>query len=277
MAIRRMLQHHSVMRIRDVWQAAGIERCDGEVLTAALLGRDRSWVPAHEDDRIPPESMKRLTDAFSRRAQGEPVAYILGKRDFYGRDFFVDPSVLIPRPATEGLVDLALEMIDGSLTGTILRSVDAGIVACGNYWGGKNEAVSVIDIGTGSGCIAVTIACQRPDVPVIATDVSEDSLRIAKKNAEHHHVSGRIRFIQGSLLEPIAGERHPFVIVSNPPYVPDDFPADRDLSFEPSGALFAGPEGLDVLLPLVREARRHPLCRGFLVECREDQVASLHL
>ncbi len=271
-----MLYHDSAMRIRDVWQAAGIERSDAEVLTAAILGRDRSWVIAHEDSEIPPENLKSLMDAFLRRSKGEPVAYILGKRDFYGRSFFVDPRVLIPRPATEGLIDLALEMIDGRIDGTVLRSIDSGIVAYGEFSGQKHEPCAVADIGTGSGCIAVTIVCERPSVRMIATDVSSDALRVAEKNADLHHVSDRIRFLEGPLLQPLMHERDPFIIVSNPPYVPDDFPADRDLSFEPSGALFAGPQGLDVLLPLVREARAHPSCRGCVFECREDQVARLH-
>lgn len=263
------------MRIKDAWQTAGIERTDAEVLIAGILKRDRSWILAHEDSEIAPDQFLHLSEALVRRSKGEPVAYILGKRDFYGRTFIVDSSVLIPRPATEGLIDLALEMTDGLIDGTVLRSIDTEIVAFGDYWGKKDESLSVIDIGTGSGCIAVTLACERPDIGIIATDISAAALSVARKNAAQHDADGRIQFRQGSLLEPVAQERKPFIIISNPPYVPDDFLGSSDLSFEPSQAIFAGSAGLDVLLPVVEQARGHPACRGFLVECREDQTARL--
>ena len=263
------------MRIKDAWQAAGIEGADAEVLTAGILKRDRSWVLAHEDSEIVPDQLLRLTEALVRRSKGEPVAYILGTRDFYGRTFIVDSSVLIPRPATEGLIELALEMADGLVDGTILRSIDTDIVAYGDYWGQKEDALSVIDIGTGSGCIAVSLACERPDIAIIATDISAAALSVARKNAAQHEAASRIQFRQGSLLEPVVQECKPFIVVSNPPYVPDDFPGSSDLSFEPSQAIFAGSAGLDALIPLVREAHTHPFCRGFVLECRADQVAAL--
>ncbi len=262
------------MRIKDVWEQGGIGRADGEILLSHLLGQDRSWIFAHSEREIPPEHIPTLNEWMERRKDGEPVAYILHQQEFFGRTFTVNSNVLIPRPSTEGLIELALEMADATATGEVLKEIDAGIVAYGERW--RDDAVTtIVDIGTGSGCIATTLACERPTFKIIATDVSDDALRIARENASRHKVSDRIDIRKGSLLAPLRDQRDPFLLVSNIPYVPERYDLPREVSFEPRVALFGGPDGTDLLLPLVFAARKHPACIGFVVECREDQVAAI--
>jgi release factor glutamine methyltransferase len=205
-------------------------RTDAGVLVRAVLGwTTETWL-ARLRDPAPDDLNARLDPVVVRRARREPVAYLTGEREFYGRAFRVTPDVLIPRPETELVVEAAIQFLAAD--------------------GGRRAA----DIGTGSGCIAVSIACERPDVGVIATDVSAAALTIARDNATRHGAGG-IRFVEGSLL---AGQSGPFdAIVSNPPYIARadraSLPADvRD--YEPAAALFGGDDGLDVIRGLIREA-----------------------
>lgn len=262
------------MRVQDVWLSRTIDRSDAEVLLCTLLRCDRSWILAHAEDVLPEDRRAKLRSWMIRRERGEPVAYITGEKEFYGRTLSVDPSVLIPRPATEGLIDGACELLRTHSPARILREIDAGIVVYGERWAASAVAC-IADIGTGSGCIAVTMACEDPHLSVIATDVSPSALSVARRNAEAHGVSGRIELRYGPLLTPLEGVVQPFLVVSNPPYVPSAFPLTGDTLFEPPAALIAGREGTDVLIPLVRAARKHPACRGVVVECRSDQVRVL--
>jgi release factor glutamine methyltransferase len=226
---------------------AGIQsaRLDAEILLGAVLGLTRAQVLARTHTTVRRYERNQFAALIQRRKRGEPVAYILGKKEFYGRDFRVDHRVLIPRPETEELVDLCLDALEG------------------------RESPRVVDVGVGSGAIAVTIAAEIPGAHVDAVDVSTGALAVAQENARRHGVADRIRFHQGALLEPLA-EQEPYdLIVANLPYIGTSEmetlePDVRD--FEPHQALFAGESGLDLFPPLFEQARAHQsLCPGGVI------------
>lgn len=262
------------MRIADVWEQERLAAADAEVLLTRLLGRERTWILAHADDEVPGEVVQQLQKWIARRRAGEPVAYITGEKEFFGRVFSVDRCVLIPRPATEGLLAAALRYIDAPGAPMLLQPLAPGIVAFGQRWRAQ-QCRLVADIGTGSGCIAVTLVCERPGLHVFATDVSAKVLEVAQVNAQRYQVHDHISFRKGYLLDPLHDLSEPFLLVANPPYVTDHYDVPVDVTYEPHDAVFAGPRGLDVLRPLLHQARAHPACVGFVVECREDQIPAL--
>ena len=170
---------------------------DIEVLRAYVLHQDRSWVMAHPEYVLTKKQESQLEDCLDRLQAGEPVAYILGEKEFYGRMFAVDPRVLIPRPSTEGLIDI----VKNSNSKFQISKIDSGIVGLfipsessqANEASEVREAV-LIDIGTGSGCIAITLALELPDNRIVATDIHADALEVARKNAKRHNVLDRIGF-----------------------------------------------------------------------------------
>ena len=199
---------------------------------------ETSWLFAHSEVFLDPSQEKLLKKLIQRRADGQPLAYILGAQEFYGRSFVVTPDVLIPRPTTEDLIDQALVLID-------------------QLSQEKKRSLIVADIGTGSGCIGITLLQERSEKieQVVATDISEKALAVAQKNAAQHKVADKILFLQGSLLEPLMNKNID-LIVSNPPYVPtselDDMsgPEKRGLAYEPRIALDGGPTGTPFTAPL---------------------------
>jgi len=205
-----------------------------ELLASALSGVPRSRFFLERDREVgDPSAVLRAW--IGRRAAGEPIPYIVGSWDFYGREFLLTRDTLIPRPETEGLVE---------------RVVDA--------WRKEDRARRLLlDVGTGSGAIAVTLAAELPRVKVVASDLSFGALRVARENARRHGVEGRVLFLRADLFSALKrGDRFD-VVVSNPPYVSEEdwgsLPAEvRD--FEPAGALLAGADGLAVLGPLVASA-----------------------
>ena len=233
--------------------AAGlaVERLDAQLLLLQALGRpasDRGWLLAHDADALDAGQQQQFTVLCGRRAAGEPVAYIAGQREFYGLQLAVDPRVLVPRPETETLVDWALEVLAGT------------------------PAPHVIDLGTGSGAVALVLKARRPDANVVATDHSPDALEVAAGNA--HALGVEIEFRCASWL---AGTRERFdLIVSNPPYVAAGDPHLAALGHEPPGALVAGPDGLDDLRTIVAQA---PACLRdcgwLLVEHGYDQAGAV--
>jgi release factor glutamine methyltransferase len=222
-------------------------RVDAGVLARAVLGWDVTTWLARQQEPAPPTAPAWLEAAVARRARREPVAYITGEREFYGRSFRVTRDVLIPRPETEFVVDAALACL-AARPGATPR---------------------IIDIGTGSGCIAVTIACEAPSVRLTASDVAPEAIAIARENATRHGVVDRIDFVEGSLF---AGRTDPEggwdLAVSNPPYVAR---RDRDTlapdvrDFEPDQALFGGDDGLEVIRALARAAGTALASGGSLV------------
>ncbi len=213
-------------------QLAGVSespRLDAEALIAWILDVPRSYLSAHRDDELTSESRLSFSDAIARRHQGEPVAYITGTKEFWSLDLEVSHDTLVPRPETELLVEQALALIP------------------------KNSAFRVLDLGTGSGAIAIAIASERKQCELVATDSNENALAVAGRNAERHSLNN-IRFMQGDWTAPIVGQSFDLV-VSNPPYVRNTDSALDKLAAEPRSALAAGPDGLDAIRAIARDAK----------------------
>ena len=222
---------------------AAIGRVDAQVIIAHLLGVNRAYLVANPLRVLTETEDARVDMMVSQRAAGHPVAYLLGKREFHSRDFTVGPDVLIPRPETEVLVEVALAKLR------------------------PRASPSVLDLGTGSGAIALTLACERPDARVTATDASRPALVVARANAAALGCAARVRFLEGSWYAPVAGERFD-VIVANPPYVAADDAhlATGDLRFEPGSALTDGSaDGLDSIRAIVAGALGHLAPGGWLL------------
>ncbi|MBE7551292.1 MAG: peptide chain release factor N(5)-glutamine methyltransferase [Anaerolineales bacterium] len=231
-------------------------RLDAEVLLAHNLGRERTWLYLHPSDSLDENQEKQFEELLHRREQREPVAYIIGHKEFFGLEFQVNPHVLIPRPDTELLVETAIKW---SIINNQLSIV--------------NRKFTIVDVGTGSGCIAVALAKHTPDLSIIAVDTSPEALRLARLNAEQHAVADRITFLSGDLLELLLEPVD--LIVSNPPYVsqPELAAAMPEVSkYEPRLALDGGPDGLEVIRRLLSQAREK-LARGgsLLVEIGSGQ------
>ncbi|NOS66885.1 MAG: peptide chain release factor N(5)-glutamine methyltransferase [Candidatus Peribacteraceae bacterium] len=258
------------MNIKDALRGSGLPSADAEVLLSRILTKDRSWLISHEHDDLSPEAWTSFTQWVERRRKHEPVAYITGEQEFYGRPFMVDKRVLIPRPSTEGIVTRALQFVQDGLDA--VDDVDEGIVVTAKKLkmeNGKWKISTIVDVGTGSGCIAITLALERPDLKIIATDISSDALDVAKINAKRHNVIDHVTFKEGRGLEPVMDLTEPFLLVSNPPYIPSGNAIMKDVrDFEPHVALFGGTSGDDIRHRLEREAAAHPFCVGWIMEGR---------
>ncbi len=226
-------------------KAAGIEtaRLDAELLLMHAWGCSRVQLIQRSQDALPDAVATEAGRLLARRLQREPLAYITGEREFWSRSFRVGPDALIPRPETEHLIEAVLE-----------RFPD------------RDRPWRFCDIGTGSGCIAVTLACEYPQANVVATDISAPALALARQNAERHQVLHRIDFLEGDLLQPL-GKRRFDAIVSNPPYVAlQEMDAlDAELAFEPRQALTDEADGLRLLKALVSDAPDHLKSGGWLI------------
>lgn len=261
------------MRVSDVLGSGELPNSESEILLSALLGKDRTWILAHGDHDLAPHEAERLALWIRRRRGGEPVAYITETKEFYGRPFIINKHTLIPRPATERLVEIALRLLaEQSAPAAYATDIDTDIIAAVNIWNSLDGVTCVADIGTGSGCIGVTVACERPDLRIIATDINDQTIVTAKKNATMLGAGTNMEFRKGYDLDPLADVSEPFLIVSNPPYIPDTFEIEKDVKdFEPRTALFGGEEGADILKKIVSQAKAHPYCCGYVIECRKDQ------
>jgi release factor glutamine methyltransferase len=218
-----------------------IDRVDAHVLMAHVLGVNRAWLAANPMRVLTESQDARVDMLVAQRALGQPVAYIVEKREFYGRDFTVGPDVLIPRPETEVLVAAALDRMAAH--------------------------ASVADLGTGSGAVAVTLACERPGATVVATDNHEAALAVARANAQANGCAHRVELLGGSWYRPLGARRFD-LIVSNPPYVAADDAhlAQGDLRFEPRHALTDGSrDGLDSIRALIAGASDHLNSGGWLL------------
>jgi release factor glutamine methyltransferase len=248
---------------------ASIGRVDAQAIITHLLGVDRAYLAANPMRTLTESEDARVDMLVAQRSMGHPVAYLLGRREFYSRDFAVGPEVLIPRPETETLVEAALARLPGR-PGALPRlpGRPAGATARG--------PITVLDLGTGSGAIAITLACERPDLSLTATDSSGPALGVARANARTH---GReIEFLEGEWYAPLAGRRFD-LIAANPPYVAAGDPhlGKGDLRFEPAGALTDGsPDGLDSIRAIVEGAARHLNPGGWLLlEHGYDQASAV--
>lgn len=241
------------MRLREAWVRsrkrlerasipdAGIE---AEVLLRNALGIDRATFLASPERELSDEDAEAFERTVQRRVGGEPLSYITGHREFYGLDFVVSPDVLVPRQETEFLIEAVLEYARS-------RPVD-------------EESLTISDIGTGSGCIAVALGAHLPKATVYATDVSLEALRVAGENIRRHGLEGRIQLRHGDLFEALDGPVD--VVVSNPPYLSTEEATELppDVQREPGVALVAGTDGMDVLGRLIVGAREYVKPGGLL-------------
>ena len=249
----------AVQTVREALEAAsaaGLDRLDAQLLLAHRLGRPRTWLLAHDDAPLDAQTSAAFGADCARRADGVPLAYLTGRKEFHGLEFEVTPAVLVPRPETELLVDWALELVAAGARG------DAAPVH------------SVVDLGTGSGAVALALKARSPGLEVCATDRSEAALAVARANAARLGLA--VEFVAGPWWEPLAGRRFDLA-VSNPPYLGAADPHLAALRHEPRSALVAGASGLEAFDRIVAGAFAH-LHDGawLLVEHGADQAPALH-
>ena len=242
----------------DLIQHSQLPRAEARRLLASLTGQPLTWFMAHGDDPADPDTTTRFQALAERRRAGEPLAYLLGQQEFYGRPFAVSPAVLIPRADTETLVETALEQL------LLLRQQRCAV------------PLSLLELGTGSGIIAITLALEAPDTEVHAVERSLEALAVAQQNAKALGAA-RIHWHAGSWWQALASPRRFDLIVSNPPYIAahDHHLQQGDLRFEPPQALVAGPDGLDDLRIIIGGGAPAHLTPGgwLLLEHGYDQEA----
>jgi release factor glutamine methyltransferase len=222
------------LTVQQALSASGIDAREARLLLAEATGFSQAAVLAFQEKNLGEEAEKRFLDFASRRKRGEPIAYIVGHKEFYGLELVVNPAVLIPRPETELLVELAIE----------------------------KKPSSVLDLGSGSGAIALAVRKNLPKAKIVAVEASAAALVVAKRNAAKHSLE--VDFRHGQWFEPVAGE-HFELVVANPPYVAEGDPHLKDLAFEPSQALISGPDGLDAIREIARAARHYIVTGGWLL------------
>src|ERR1700746_2461150 len=216
-----------------------------ELLLMHVLGRDRAWIYAHPEDTLEPAAVDRYFALVARRAAGEPTQYLTGKQEFWGLEFEVTPAVLIPRPETDHVVEVALERLGA-------RELKINMTTAL-----PSPPLQIADVGTGSGCIAVALAHELPHAEVLATDISAPSLEVARRNASRHGLGDRVLLLQADLLESVNEANSFDLIASNPPYVArnESHQLPREVrEHEPASALFGGPTGVEIYPRLIEQA-----------------------
>jgi release factor glutamine methyltransferase len=245
---------NGIARLRDANVAS--YTLAAELLLLHVVGRDRTWLYAHPEDEITAEQEERFFSLVGRRAAGEPTQYLTGKQEFWGLEFEVTADVLIPRPETEHVIEVALDRL-------ALREIRAG-----RKQTLSGEGLRIADIGTGSGCIAIGLAKDLPGAKFLATDISATALKVAERNARRHDFADRIEFTNTSLLEGVHAELRLDLIVSNPPYISrrEGPTLQREVrEHEPEIALFGGEEGYELYADLVTQSAEHLEPGGILV------------
>jgi release factor glutamine methyltransferase len=240
-----MQLRHAIHNAEQRLQAAhvGSPRMNAELLAMFVLGCDRAYLYAHSERPLTRNEMASYDDVLSERARGVPAQYITGHQEFWGLDVIVSPAVLIPRPETEHVIETMLQLAR------------------------DRPAKNVVDVGTGSGCIALALAKEFPQARIHATEISTEALEIARANAARHQLEDRIQFHETDLLAGMEEGAFDYV-VSNPPYIGDwevDSVEAQVRRFEPPLALFAGPSGLEVFTRLIPEARKALQPGGWLI------------
>lgn len=203
-------------------------RLDALVLLEDATSKDRAWLLAHSENVLPASRLKKLDAQVERRSKHEPLAYIREQSEFYGRIFRVNAHTLEPRPETETMIDLLKQIMEAG------------------RW--KVEDDTIVDVGTGSGCIAVTAKLEFPNLNVFATDIDPECIAVGKHNAKN--LGANITFLEGNLLQPLLNPKsqipNPDIILVNLPYVPESYTINKAAEFEPRHAIFGGPDGLDL-------------------------------
>jgi len=227
---------------------------DAELLVAHVLEQDRGWLVAHPDHALTPTQLLRVNDLLGKRQSGIPLAYLTGVKEFYGRPFIVTPDVLIPRPDSESIIETAIKVLK------------------------KNLQPKILEIGTGSGCLAITLAAELPAATVVATDVSAAAIAVAQQNATALGVANRVTFRVQDLLKGEVG--HYDLLVANLPYVPTHWLTDENkkqfhLVNEPHVALHGGDDGMDVFTPFFKQFAAHPTSDQLILEHGDEQSASV--
>ena len=235
------------MRVRDLLKQASLDGNDLQliILDEIAPGRDKSFLVTNDEQELAKEQLENIEYKIAQRRAGVPLAYILGYKEFYGYRFLVDDRVLVPRPETEVLVDLVAEL----------------------------EPETILEVGTGSGCIAITLALELPKATVIATDISSDALNLARNNADS--LSARVDFIGSDLLNAVQMEVD--VIVANLPYVDEtwDFVDKKQLKYEPARALYADDGGLALIKKLINQVAEHRCAKYLVLEADPCQHAKI--
>jgi release factor glutamine methyltransferase len=229
---------------------------NAELLIMFTLDCDRAYLHAHPERVLTADEMRRYDEALARRAKGEPAQYITGHQEFWGLDLIVSPAVLIPRPETEHVVETVLHKV---------KQHQAKKSAMGEAPSPPN--LRIVDVGTGSGAIALALAKELPTAEIHATDISRQALEVARANASRHELNARIEYHQADLLDEFQPGSFDFV-VSNPPYVGESEEDSVQLEvrkFEPRNAVFSGPTGLEIIQRLIPQAHEMLLPGGWLV------------
>jgi release factor glutamine methyltransferase len=225
-----------------------------ELLLMRAIGHDRAWIYAHPEHELDEAASQQYFSLIARRASGVPTQHLTGHQEFWGLDFEVMPEVLIPRPETEHLIEVALERL----------GITAGSISLN-----RDEKYRITDIGTGSGCIAIALAHELPAAHIVATDISAAALEVARRNAERHGVASRINFVQCNLRDEILHDSHLCdLLVSNPPYISlrEAAALPREVrEHEPAAALFGGEAGTELYGPLLAQASKLVKPGGILV------------
>lgn len=211
-------------------------RLDAELILAYVTHSTREWIIAHNDYELNNQQINRLDTLTDRRLSGEPIAYIIGNKEFYGRTFRVNSSVLIPRPETEQLVEF-------------IKSL------------GTNPDAKILDVGTGSGIIAITLSLELPSALILASDISKEALAVAVDNS--NYLGSNVKFIKSDLLNNISGKFN--IIVANLPYVSRNWNLSKEVRMEPEIALFADDQGLKLIKELVTQSINHLHAQGLLI------------
>lgn len=243
------------VKIAQRLRAAGIEsaRLDAVMIIGHVLNRSREWLLAHDDALVSSEDSRRVEELALRRTKREPLAYIMGYKEFYGRRFMVTSDVLIPRPESEVMIDMLSDVVARGNTQTI------GDTAKCNY---SSRAYRLIDVGTGSGCLGITAKLERPELNVTLSDISDKALEIARKNAEQ--LSADVGLVRSNLMENVSGKFD--IILANLPYVNPNWDyLSPELKYEPDLALYASDDGLALIYKLINQAPAHLARCGYII------------
>ncbi len=244
------LLSNSAQSLQDISDSADL---DAEILLCHVLKKNRSYLRTWPERQLDSEQFSQFTHLLAQRQQGQPIAYITGSREFWSRDFQVNHDVLIPRPDTETVIELCLQLIQ------------------------NNPTAKLIDLGTGSGIIAITLAAECPQLQITAVDSSIKALNIAKKNAALNHTP-QVTFLHSDWLQQVPQDNFDF-IVSNPPYISPSDPhlAEGDVRFEPDSALIAEQQGLQDIIQICAQSRHYLNKGGYLIlEHGYQQKTQIH-